>query len=622
MNQNQMQVRRRGPGIMIISLLVLSIVFYAVALGGNRNSKEVYLKEFIDCLEKNNVITVTIRQNTDVPTGTVYFNIDNDKTNYFFYTADTVQIQEMLMRYQNNGAKLKWTFTDVQSKTDILSVISILLTVGVMAFVIIMIVRANGGGGANAKMMDFGKSRATLVKGSKTTFKDVAGLQEEKEDLEEIVDFLKDPKKYTSLGARIPKGILLVGPPGTGKTLLAKAIAGEAGVPFFSISGSDFVEMFVGVGASRVRDLFEDAKKNAPCIVFIDEIDAVARQRGAGLGGSHDEREQTLNQLLVEMDGFGVNSGIIVMAATNRVDILDPAILRPGRFDRKIGVARPDVKAREAILKVHARNKPLGDDVDLARVAQTTAGFSGADLENLLNEAAILAAKENRQYLIQSDLDKAFIKVGIGGEKKSHVISEKEKRITAYHESGHAILFQVLPHVGPVHTISVIPTGVGAAGYTMPLPEKDEMFNTKTEILEQIMVDLGGRIAEELTFGDITTGASQDIKNATARAKAMVMKYGMSDKIGMIDYGGDGEVFIGRDFGHTREYGEQTASMIDKEIRDIVDDCYEKAKAILIENSAALKAVADALIVKEKLDQIEFERIFAEASGSAPETAQ
>ena len=622
MNQNQMQVRRRGPGIMIISLLVLSIVFYAVALGGNRNSKEVYLKEFIDCLEKNNVITVTIRQNTDVPTGTVYFNIDNDKTNYFFYTADTVQIQEMLMRYQNNGAKLKWTFTDVQSKTDILSVISILLTVGVMAFVIIMIVRANGGGGANAKMMDFGKSRATLVKGSKTTFKDVAGLQEEKEDLEEIVDFLKDPKKYTSLGARIPKGILLVGPPGTGKTLLAKAIAGEAGVPFFSISGSDFVEMFVGVGASRVRDLFEDAKKNAPCIVFIDEIDAVARQRGTGLGGSHDEREQTLNQLLVEMDGFGVNSGIIVMAATNRVDILDPAILRPGRFDRKIGVARPDVKAREAILKVHARNKPLGDDVDLARVAQTTAGFSGADLENLLNEAAILAAKENRQYLIQSDLDKAFIKVGIGGEKKSHVISEKEKRITAYHESGHAILFQVLPHVGPVHTISVIPTGVGAAGYTMPLPEKDEMFNTKTEILEQIMVDLGGRIAEELTFGDITTGASQDIKNATARAKAMVMKYGMSDKIGMIDYGGDGEVFIGRDFGHTREYGEQTASMIDKEIRDIVDDCYEKAKAILIENSAALKAVAEALIVKEKLDQIEFERIFAEASGSAPETAQ
>ena len=622
MNQNQMQVRRRGPGIMIISLLVLSIVFYAVALGGNRNSKEVYLKEFIECLEKNNVITVTIRQNTDVPTGTVYFNIDNDKTNYFFYTADTVQIQEMLMRYQNNGAKLKWTFTDVQSKTDILSVISILLTVGVMAFVIIMIVRANGGGGANAKMMDFGKSRATLVKGSKTTFKDVAGLQEEKEDLEEIVDFLKDPKKYTSLGARIPKGILLVGPPGTGKTLLAKAIAGEAGVPFFSISGSDFVEMFVGVGASRVRDLFEDAKKNAPCIVFIDEIDAVARQRGTGLGGSHDEREQTLNQLLVEMDGFGVNSGIIVMAATNRVDILDPAILRPGRFDRKIGVARPDVKAREAILKVHARNKPLGDDVDLARVAQTTAGFSGADLENLLNEAAILAAKENRQYLIQSDLDKAFIKVGIGGEKKSHVISEKEKRITAYHESGHAILFQVLPHVGPVHTISVIPTGVGAAGYTMPLPEKDEMFNTKTEILEQIMVDLGGRIAEELTFGDITTGASQDIKNATARAKAMVMKYGMSDKIGMIDYGGDGEVFIGRDFGHTREYGEQTASLIDKEIRDIVDDCYEKAKAILIENSAALKAVAEALIVKEKLDQIEFERIFAEASGSAPETAQ
>ncbi len=614
MNQNQTQVKRRSPGLMILMLLVLSIVFYALVLGGNRNSKEVYLKEFIDCLEDNIVNTVTVRQNTDVPTGVVYFNIDNDTTNYYFYTADTVQIQNMLMQYQNNGAKLKWTFTDVQAKTDIWTIISILLTVGMLAFVIVMIVRANGGGGANAKMMDFGKSRATLVKGSKTNFKDVAGLQEEKEDLEEIVDFLKDPKKYTSLGARIPKGILLVGPPGTGKTLLAKAIAGEAGVPFFSISGSDFVEMFVGVGASRVRDLFDEAKKNAPCIVFIDEIDAVARQRGTGLGGSHDEREQTLNQLLVEMDGFAVNSGIIVMAATNRVDILDPAILRPGRFDRKIGVSRPDVKAREAILKVHARNKPLGDDVDLARVAQTTAGFSGADLENLLNEAAILAAKEGRQYLLQSDLDRAFIKVGIGGEKKSHIISDKEKRITAYHESGHAVLFQVLPNVGPVHTISVIPTGVGAAGYTMPLPEKDEMFNTKTEILEQIMVDLGGRIAEEMTFGDITTGASQDIRNATARAKAMVMKYGMSDSIGMIDYGGEGEVFIGRDYGHTREYGEQTASLIDQEIRGIVDDCYKKAKAILEEHRAALTAVAEALIKKEKLDQTEFETIFREAA--------
>ena len=579
MNQNQMQTRRRSPGLMILILLVLSIVFYAIALGGNRNNKEVYLKEFIDCLEDNKVITVTIRQNTDVPTGIVYFTIDSDKTTYFFYTADTVQVQTMLMRYQENGAKLKWTFTDVQSKTDILSIISILLTVGVMVFVVVMLIRANGGGGANAKMMDFGKSRATLVRGSKTTFKDVAGLKEEKEDLEEIVDFLKDPKKYTSLGARIPKGILLVGPPGTGKTLLAKAIAGEAGVPFFSISGSDFVEMFVGVGASRVRDLFDEAKKNAPCIVFIDEIDAVARQRGAGLGGSHDEREQTLNRLLVEMDGFAVNSGIIVMAATNRVDILDPAILRPGRFDRKIGVSRPDVKAREAILKVHARNK-----------------------------------------LIQSDLDKSFIKVGIGGEKKSHVISEKEKRITAFHESGHAILFQVLPHVGPVHTISVIPTGVGAAGYTMPLPEKDEMFSTKTEILEQIMVDLGGRIAEEMTFGDITTGASQDIKNATARAKAMVMKYGMSDSIGMIDYGGEGEVFIGRDYGHTREYGEQTASLIDREIRSIVDGCYQNAKKILEEYRAALNAVAEALIVREKLDQFEFESIFSEAMGTAPGT--
>jgi len=617
MDQNQMQVRRRSPGVMIMLLLVLSVVFYAIAFSGNRNSKEVYLSEFIDSLEKNIVTTVTIRQNTDVPTGVVYFNIDNDKTNYYFYTADTVQVQNMLVQYQNNGAKLKWTFTDVQSKTDVWTIISIVLTIGVMIFVVIMITRANGGG-ANAQMMNFGKSRAQLVKGSKTTFKDVAGLQEEKEDLEEIVDFLKDPKKYTNLGARIPKGILLVGPPGTGKTLLAKAIAGEAGVPFFSISGSDFVEMFVGVGASRVRDLFEEAKKNAPCIVFIDEIDAVARQRGAGLGGSHDEREQTLNQLLVEMDGFGVNSGIIVMAATNRVDILDPAILRPGRFDRKIGVSRPDVKGREAILKVHARNKPLGDDVDLQRVAQTTAGFSGADLENLLNEAAIIAAKENRTYLVQADLDKAFIKVGIGGEKKSHIISDKEKRITAYHESGHAILFHVLPHVGPVHTISVIPTGMGAAGYTMPLPEKDEMFNTKTEILEQIMVDLGGRIAEELTFGDITTGASQDIKNATARAKAMVMKYGMSENIGMIDYGGDGEVFIGRDYGHTREYGEQTASLIDKEIRDIVDDCYAKAKELLVKYHDALAAVAESLIKKEKLDQFEFEKVFNETMGTAP----
>ncbi len=622
MSQNQPQMQRRSPGIMILLLLVLSIVFYAIALGGNRNTKEVYLSEFIDQLEKNTVTVVTIKQNTDVPTGTVYFNIDNDKTNYYFFTGDTGEVQKTLMQYQSKGAKLKWTMTDVQSKTDVWTIISIVLTVGVLAFVVIMLVRANGGGGANAKMMDFGKSRATLVKGSKTTFRDVAGLQEEKEDLEEIVDFLKDPKKYTDLGARIPKGILLVGPPGTGKTLLAKAIAGEAHVPFFSISGSDFVEMFVGVGASRVRDLFAEAKKMAPCIVFIDEIDAVARQRGAGLGGSHDEREQTLNQLLVEMDGFGVNSGIIVMAATNRVDILDPAILRPGRFDRKIGVSRPDVKGREAILKVHARNKPLGDDVDLRRVAQTTAGFSGADLENLLNEAAILAAKENRQYLIQSDLDRAFIKVGIGAEKKSHVISEREKRITAYHESGHAILFQVLPHVGPVHTISVIPTGVGAAGYTMPLPEKDEMFSTKTEILEQIMVDLGGRIAEELTFGDITTGASQDIKNATARAKAMVMKYGMSDSIGMIDYGGEGEVFIGRDYGHTREYGEQTASLIDNEIRGIVDSCYRKAKEILEENRPALKAVAEALVDKEKLDQFEFEAIFSEAMGIAPKAEE
>ena len=475
--------------------------------------------------------------------------------------------------------------------------------------------RSAGGSGGSSKMMNFGKSRAKLhdptAKG--ITFKQVAGLMEEKEELEEIVDFLKNPVKYRELGARIPKGVLLVGPPGTGKTLIAKAVAGEAGVPFFSISGSDFVEMFVGVGASRVRDLFEEAKKNAPCIIFIDEIDAVARRRGTGMGGGHDEREQTLNQMLVEMDGFGVNSGIIVMAATNRVDILDPAILRPGRFDRKIAVGRPDSKGRKDILEVHAKNKPLGDDVNLETIAQTTAGFTGADLENLMNEAAIFAAKNERKYITQADIEHSFIKVGIGSEKKSKVISDKEKRITAYHEAGHAILFHVLPDVGPVHTISIIPTGMGAAGYTMPLPEKDEMFNTKGKMLQQIVVGLGGRVAEELVFDDITTGASQDIKQSTALARAMVTQYGFSEKVGLINYGSDeDEVFIGRDLAHTRSYGEGVATVIDEEVKRIIDECYAKARNIINEHKAILDKCAEILIEREKITREEFEALFNE----------
>ncbi len=486
----------------------------------------------------------------------------------------------------------------------------LLSAVVVVILISIMNARASGGG-TNAKMMNFGKSRARISRDGKVNFSGVAGLKEEKEELEEVVDFLRHPQKYTSVGARIPKGLLLVGPPGTGKTLLAKAVAGEAGVPFFSISGSDFVEMFVGVGASRVRDLFEDAKKNSPCIVFIDEIDAVARRRGTGMGGGHDEREQTLNQLLVEMDGFGVNEGIIVMAATNRVDILDPAILRPGRFDRKVNVGRPDVKGREEILKVHSKEKPLGDDVDLRRVAQTTAGFTGADLENLMNEAAIVTARDGRKFLQQADIDKAFVKVGIGAEKRSKVISEKDRRITAYHESGHAILFHVLPEVGPVHTVSIIPTGNGAGGYTMPLPEKDEAYMTKGRMLQHIMVSLGGRIAEELIFDDITTGASQDIKQATGIAKAMVTQYGMSDRIGMINYGSDDdEVFIGRDLAHTKAYGESVATMIDEEVKRIIDECYQKAKAIIMEHESILHASSRLLMEKEKISQKEFEQLF------------
>ena len=528
---------------------------------------------------------------------------------------DVKEIQDFLGDYSEIALEVG----DVPGDNIFLSsVLPIILVAGMAFFLISMMSRqmsGGGGGGTNAKMMNFGKSRArmTVNEENKVTFKDVAGLEEEKEDLEEVVDFLKNPQKYTKVGARIPKGVILVGPPGTGKTLLAKAVAGEAGVPFFSISGSDFVEMFVGVGASRVRDLFEEGKKNAPCIIFIDEIDAVARKRGTGMGGGHDEREQTLNQLLVEMDGFGVNEGIIVMAATNRVDILDPAILRPGRFDRKVGVGRPDIKGREEILKVHVRKKPLGEDVDLHEIARTTAGFTGADLENLMNEAAILTAKDGRYYLTQKDIRQAFVKVGIGAEKKSKVISEKEKKITAYHEAGHAILFHLLPNMGPVHTISIIPTGLGAAGYTMPLPEADEMFNSKNKMLENIVVDLGGRVAEELIFKDVTTGASQDIKQATQLARAMVTQYGMSDKVGLINYGSDeDEVFIGRDLAHTRNYGEQTAAVIDSEVKRIIDEAYSQAKELIGSHIDVLHKCVELLLEKEKIGREEFEALFSE----------
>ena len=526
------------------------------------------------------------------------------------YVSDVEDAQKLLEAHD-----MAYTTMDVPQENYLVTIIlPFMLSIVVVVIIIMVMNRSAGGGGANARMMNFGKSRARMSRDSKVNFSNVAGLVEEKEELEEVVDFLKNPQKYTSVGARIPKGLLLVGPPGTGKTLLAKAVAGEAGVPFFSISGSDFVEMFVGVGASRVRDLFEEAKKNSPCIVFIDEIDAVARRRGTGMGGGHDEREQTLNQLLVEMDGFGVNEGIIVMAATNRVDILDPAILRPGRFDRKVAVGRPDVKGREEILKVHSKEKPLSEDVDLHRVAQTTSGFTGADLENLMNEAAIISARDNRRFIKQSDIDRAFVKVGIGAEKRSKVISEKDKKITAYHEAGHAILFHVLPDVGPVHTVSIIPTGIGAAGYTMPLPEKDEMFNTKGRMMQNIMVDLGGRIAEELIFDDITTGASQDIKQATQIARAMVTQYGMSEKVGMIQYGGDeNEVFIGRDLAHTKSYGNEVADTIDSEVKRIIDECYQKARDIIRQYDYVLHACADLLIEKEKISQSEFEALFTPA---------
>ncbi|RHS90558.1 ATP-dependent zinc metalloprotease FtsH [Clostridium sp. AM42-4] len=588
-------------------LFPLLLIVLALAFMPGRKQNELSYQQFKQVLENGDVGSLVIYQNEQTPTGEVRLSNHAGEV-YVTYVSDVNQVQQMLQ-----DADIDYSMNDVPQTSYWMSIIlPVVISVGaVILMLVIMNMRAGAGGGTNAKMMNFGKSRARMTNTSNVTFKNVAGLQEEKEDLEEMVDFLRNPQKYTSVGARIPKGVILVGPPGTGKTLLAKAVAGEAGVPFFSISGSDFVEMFVGVGASRVRDLFEDAKKVAPCIVFIDEIDAVARRRGTGMGGGHDEREQTLNQLLVEMDGFGVNEGIIVMAATNRVDILDPAILRPGRFDRKVAVGRPDVKGRVEILQVHSKEKPLGEDVDLARVAKTTSGFTGADLENLMNEAAILAAKENHSFIRQSDIDRAFVKVGIGAEKKSRVISEKEKKITAYHESGHAILFHVLPDVGPVHTVSIIPTGVGAAGYTMPLPGEDEMFNTKGKMLQDIMVSLGGRIAEEIIFGDVTTGASQDIKHASKIARAMVTQYGMSEKVGMIDYGSDDdEVFIGRDFGHVRAYSDEVTASIDAEVKRIIDECYAKAKNVILEHRDVLESCTALLIEKEKIGQEEFETLF------------
>lgn len=595
----------RGLGLVLILVIML-----IVASMFPRQNEKISNQEYMKAIEDGSVVAATIKQNQQTPTGQVVLIISDGSAEQakVVNVPDVIAAQELLDR---NG--IVYTTENVPQENYFLTIVlPIILTAVVLVGMFMLMNARAGSGGANAKMMNFGRSRAHLAKdANKVNFGKVAGLEEEKEELAEVVDFLKNPQKYTSVGARIPKGILLVGPPGTGKTLLAKAVAGEAGVPFFSISGSDFVEMFVGVGASRVRDLFEEGKKHAPCIIFIDEIDSVARRRGTGMGGGHDEREQTLNQLLVEMDGFGVNEGIIVMAATNRVDILDPAILRPGRFDRKVGVGTPDVKGREEILIVHSKEKPLGEDVDLKRVAQTTAGFTGADLENLMNEAAINAARDNRKFISQADINKAFVKVGIGAEKKSKVISDKEKKITAYHEAGHAILFHVLPDEGPVHTISIIPTGIGAAGYTMPLPESDRMFNTKGKMLQDIMVDLGGRIAEELVFGDITTGASQDIKQATATARSMVTQYGMSDRVGMINYDNDGdEVFIGRDLAHTKSYGNEVANAIDSEVKRIIDDCYTKAKDIIMKHEDVLHSCSQLLIEKEKIGQQEFESLF------------
>ena len=606
MNNNKS--RFGGFGMYVILLAIIAI-FYMVFTRMSSTTSGYTYKNFKSDVEKGNVASVVIKQNSEVPTGVLTVKFTASGTNEKVLNVSDINEVEAFL----DNSSVDYEVKDVVRQSTWINmlwpIIMCVITIGLIVF----LTSRQSGGGTSAKMMNFGKSRAKLIDdmGRQVTFKNVAGLHEEKEELEEIVDFLKNPAKYTELGARIPKGVILTGPPGTGKTLLAKAVAGEAGVPFFSISGSDFVEMFVGVGASRVRDLFEEAKKNSPCIVFIDEIDAVARRRGTGMGGGHDEREQTLNQMLVEMDGFGVNEGIIVMAATNRIDILDPAILRPGRFDRKVVVGAPDVQGRLEILNVHAAKKPLGDDVDFEALARTTAGFTGADLENLLNEAAINAAKAKKRYISNSDIEYAFVKVGIGVEKKSKIISEKEKKITAYHESGHAILFHLLPDVGPVHTVSIIPTGMGAAGYTMPLPERDEMFNTRGKMLQNIIVSLGGRIAEELIFDDITTGASQDIKQATETARAMVTKYGFSSKLGLINYDdSNDEVFIGRDLAHSRPYGEDIAGQIDMEVKNIIDECYEKARKIITDNMDVLEKSADLLLEKEKITREEFEALF------------
>ncbi len=607
---NKRGSRFSGVGVYLF-IVVIAAMFIMYVSRMNSGAGDYTYGEFVNDVNKGKVESVVIRQNSEVPTGELSVKVSGVQNVKNVYVSDVKQVEEILL-----DKNISYTLKDVTRQSVLLtSILPFGLSLVVLIFFMMMFTRQAGGGGGNAKMMNFGKSRARMVSGedNKVTFKDVAGLNEEKEELEEIVDFLKDPVRYTSLGARIPKGVILTGAPGTGKTLLAKAVAGEANVPFFSISGSDFVEMFVGVGASRVRDMFEEAKKNAPCIIFIDEIDAVARRRGTGMGGGHDEREQTLNQMLVEMDGFGVNEGIIVMAATNRIDILDPAILRPGRFDRKIVVGRPDVQGRLEILQVHAAKKPLGDDVDLEKLARTSAGFTGADLENVLNEAAIGAARKKSKYITNADVEEAFIKIGIGVEKRSKIISDKEKKITAYHESGHAILFHLLPDVGPVHTISIIPTGMGAAGYTMPLPERDEMFNTKGKMLQNIIVSLGGRVAEELVFDDITTGASQDIKQATQTARDMVTKYGFSEKLGLINYDTDSdEVFIGRDLAHTRPYGEDVAALIDKEVKDIVDECYVKAKKLISEHMDILEKSSELLLEKEKISREEFEGLFTD----------
>lgn len=600
-------------GFILYAVFVLAVVGIWYFLSETAITSDTYTyHEYQQDMEEGNVDSVIIEQNVETPTGTLAVKLKNDTERHEVAVSDVNAEQEYLKEMEFTNYLVK----NIPRASWLSTWLPYLIVFGAMFILFIIMNNVNqSAGGGTPKMMNFGKSRARMYtdENKKVNFEKVAGLKEEKEELEEIVDFLRDPGKYTKLGARIPKGVLLVGPPGTGKTLLAKAVAGEAGVPFFSISGSDFVEMFVGVGASRVRDLFEDAKKNAPCIVFIDEIDAVARRRGTGMGGGHDEREQTLNQMLVEMDGFGINEGIIVMAATNRVDILDPAIMRPGRFDRKVHVGRPDVGGREEILHVHAKNKPLSEDVDLKQIAQTTAGFTGADLENLLNEAAIRAAKSDRAYIRLDDIRNSFVKVGIGAEKKSRIISEKEKKITAFHEAGHAILFHVLPDVGPVYSVSIIPTGAGAAGYTMPLPEKDEMFNTKGRMLQEIVVDLGGRVAEEMVFDDITTGASQDIKQATAMAKAMVTRYGMSENLGLICYDeDDNEVFIGRDLAHTKGYGENVATLIDQEVKRIIDECYLKAKEIIHQYEQVLNSCAELLLEKEKISREEFESLFSE----------